>query len=155
MTEATIQNEGQLATSDQFLDFIFAGRATVTLVSGRTGKRYTYKVTKAKDSETMFFVSTMTGPDNSADFEYLGFIKRPYERSPVRLRGQSLLLAGKKGNPTDVRFKGFAYVLDAAYWGDMPGDAIVYHEGKCCRCGRKLTTPESISSGIGPECAKK
>jgi len=152
MTEATVQNAGQLVTSDQFIDFIFAGNATITLVSGRTGKRYTYKVAKAKDSETMFFLSAMTGPDNTSDFEYLGFIKRPYGSSQ---RGQSLLLAGKKGKPTDVRFKGFAYVLDAAYWGDMPADAIVYHEGKCCRCGRKLTTPESISSGIGPECAKK
>jgi hypothetical protein len=30
-----------------------------------------------------------------------------------------------------------------------------WHEGKCCRCGRKLTVPASIASGIGPECATK
>ena len=28
----------------------------------------------------------------------------------------------------------------------------VHHEGKCGRCGRKLTTPESCLRGIGPEC---
>ena len=149
MTEATVQNAGQLVTSGQFLDFIFAGRATVTIVSGRTGKRYTYKVAKAKDSDSMFFVSAMIGSDNETDFAYLGFIKRPYRAAPC------VLMAGKKGKPDDVRFKGFAYVLERACRDEMPGDAIVYHEGKCCRCGRKLTTPESISSGIGPECAKK
>jgi hypothetical protein len=31
----------------------------------------------------------------------------------------------------------------------------VHHEGRCGRCGRTLTVPESIESGIGPECAKK
>lgn len=30
----------------------------------------------------------------------------------------------------------------------------VYHHGICCKCGRKLTTPESLESGIGPECRK-
>ncbi len=30
-----------------------------------------------------------------------------------------------------------------------------WHEGKCARCGRKLTTPESIQRGLGPECAEK
>jgi hypothetical protein len=31
----------------------------------------------------------------------------------------------------------------------------VHHEGKCGRCGRKLTVPESVKSGFGPECAGK
>ena len=35
---------------------------------------------------------------------------------------------------------------------DVPDNLRVYHEGKCCRCGRTLTTPESIKKGIGPEC---
>ena len=30
----------------------------------------------------------------------------------------------------------------------------VWHEGRCGRCNRALTVPESIASGIGPECAK-
>ena len=28
-------------------------------------------------------------------------------------------------------------------------------EGKCRKCNRKLTNPDSIDNGIGPECAKK
>lgn len=29
-----------------------------------------------------------------------------------------------------------------------------HHVGKCGRCGRKLTTPKSIETGLGPECEK-
>ena len=31
----------------------------------------------------------------------------------------------------------------------------VYHSGKCGKCGKKLTTPESIKSGLGPYCGKR
>jgi hypothetical protein len=27
-----------------------------------------------------------------------------------------------------------------------------WHEGRCGRCGRRLTVPDSIASGYGPEC---
>lgn len=30
----------------------------------------------------------------------------------------------------------------------------LHHAGKCGRCGRKLTTPRSIETGLGPECEK-
>jgi hypothetical protein len=30
----------------------------------------------------------------------------------------------------------------------------VWHEGKCGKCGRALTVPSSILTGIGPECSK-
>lgn len=30
----------------------------------------------------------------------------------------------------------------------------IHHAGKCGRCGRKLTTPKSIETGLGPECEK-
>jgi hypothetical protein len=35
----------------------------------------------------------------------------------------------------------------------MHPELAVYHEGRCGACGRRLTTPESISSGLGPVCA--
>ena len=43
-------------------------------------------------------------------------------------------------------------------WGASPelvlSRADVYHSGTCSRCGRVLTTPESIRSGLGPVCAE-
>jgi hypothetical protein len=31
-------------------------------------------------------------------------------------------------------------------------DLEVWHEGRCGACGRRLTVPESIERGLGPEC---
>ena len=31
----------------------------------------------------------------------------------------------------------------------------IHHEGRCCSCAKQLTTPESVSLGIGPECLKR
>ena len=35
----------------------------------------------------------------------------------------------------------------------LPKTVEVWHEGICGRCGRKLTVPESVERGLGPECA--
>lgn len=51
--------------------------------------------------------------------------------------------------------KGFVFFWNAIAAGKMPCSMTVRHEGKCGRCGRKLTVPESIDRGIGPECAGK
>jgi hypothetical protein len=37
----------------------------------------------------------------------------------------------------------------------MPDGVVIWHEGRCGRCGRRLTVPESIESGYGPECIGK
>jgi hypothetical protein len=37
----------------------------------------------------------------------------------------------------------------------IPGMLEIWHEGRCGRCSRKLTVPESLKSGFGPECAGK
>ena len=41
--------------------------------------------------------------------------------------------------------------------GDMTAAGKMYalESGNCWRCGRQLTTPESILNGIGPTCAAK
>ena len=31
----------------------------------------------------------------------------------------------------------------------------VHHEGKCGKCGRPLTVPESVKTGLGPICSGK
>ena len=34
-----------------------------------------------------------------------------------------------------------------------PEGYTLLRESRCCVCNRKLTVPESIEAGIGPECA--
>jgi hypothetical protein len=39
--------------------------------------------------------------------------------------------------------------------GIMPDALEIWHEGRCGRCARRLTVPESIAQGFGPECIGK
>ena len=122
--------------------FVFGGNATFTLQSGITGKHYTYKVKKAKDRNGLYFASLMTGRDNVSDYTYMGI-----------LTTDGLILTNaskctKKSIPV-VALDFFMRHIEK-----VPKNLGVFHEGRCCCCGRKLTTPSSILKGIGPECEK-
>jgi len=127
--------------------FALAGNATFTVTSLATGTRFTYKVDLADDAKR-YFVSVLTGPDNWTNYKYFGTINP--NTGEFRF-----------GNPERVKVsldapsaRGFEW-----FWRHLNAEqnklaaVKVSHEGKCCRCGRKLTVPESIESGIGPECA--
>lgn len=127
------------------LAFAFAGRARFTLVSKPTGKRYTFRVSKAKDKDHMFFASLLVGQNNDSDYEYLGFFELP----------KDMLIAGRKGNPSHPAFKALDWASKNLAAGRMPEQLEFWHEGRCARCGRALTDPASIEAGFGPECVNK
>lgn len=133
-------------TADHAKAFITAGNATITIESAKTGKHFTYRVTQAKDysgnKTDRWFVSLMTGPNNTSDFTYLGMLQN----------GALKLTAKSKGNDQTPSVRGFRYVWSNIAAGTIPSDAHIHHEGHCGRCGRTLTVPESIESGFGPEC---
>ncbi len=126
--------------------YVKAGKATVTLKSRRTGTHFTYKVRKVPDKPG-FFVSLLTGPDNETSFSFLGVI----------WAGSHLKATTKSCASTSApSFRAFAYFWDRVVERQcQPPDLEVYHEGRCGRCNRKLTTPESVARGIGPECWRK
>lgn len=132
---------GQLADLESVIRFVNGGKATFTLVSKKTGARYTYRVNEATNGE-VFFVALLDGPDN---YTFIGYIRDGAFRHSRKSR--------VGGNAPSFRaFEWFYRNLE------NPGllDAVeVWHEGKCCRCGRALTVPSSIAMGIGPECAGK
>lgn len=135
----------QMFAADQILDYLFAGKSTITIRSLVTETRYTYQV-RVSDDQSMFFVSALIGSDNEADYAYIGCI-------PAKTR---TMRAGTKGNDRDPRFIALDWLLKQLISrGTVPATVEVFHEGRCGRCGRKLTTPESIQTGLGPECAKK
>jgi hypothetical protein len=53
----------------------------------------------------------------------------------------------------EMEMRVFRIVL-AIVDGDMPPPEGVWfsHFGKCSACGRKLTDPESVARGLGPDC---
>lgn len=123
-------------------EFALGGAARFTLVSQKTGDRKTFRVKKAEDA-AMYFVQLLTGPDNTEDYTYLGFLKD----------GGNGLIAGKKGNANHPAFKAFDWTFRHIEQGHMPEKLEFWHEGRCARCARVLTDPVSIERGLGPECA--
>ncbi len=151
--------------------WILAGNATFTLVSNRTGARYTYKVRRDKLTTSpsgRYAVLLLIGPDNESNFAYLGAMHSRMRKVPA--------------GPFDIeeevweffRSKRSEYSAQSApiiaftwMWRrlsdnlslespvDPSGGAKLLHCGRCGRCGRLLTVPESIESGYGPECISK
>lgn len=135
----------QITTAEDAMRFLTAGKATVTLRSLKTGTRFTYKIGTSEDGQ-VHFVSLLNGPDNYANYQYFGYIRRGV-----------FLPGGRKakvhpGAPSVVAFK---WVWEQLAQRNLPSTVEIWHEGKCGRCGRRLTVPESIASGLGPECAGK
>lgn len=128
-------------------EFLFAGNSIFT-VSNDKGEHYTYKVTTAVwNNEQKFFISVLSGPDNNSDYVYVGMIK-----NSTRV----LLTAKSKFRHDSKAFRIARFALDIVNgFTELPPGYDIQHEGKCGRCGRKLTTPESINLGLGPVCATK
>ena len=123
--------------------FMLAGNATLTVQNPKTGNRYTYKIcqiTNEDGEKSPWFVKVLTGEDNTSSYTYIGFIR------------DGKFVCGRKSriSAEAPSVRAFAWLWRNA---DDPSPAEVYHEGKCGKCGRKLTVPESIKTGFGPVCA--
>jgi len=112
---------------------------------------YTYKLTYTFSSKwgEKWFLWLLAGPDNTSDYTYLGMMnsrsgefiysrKSPKKNWPIALVNRALV---NIFNDTEERISAAGFEI--------------HHVGKCGRCGRRLTVPESIKSGIGPYCKGK
>ena len=125
------------------LEFLKAGRAVFTVDNGQ-GKHYTFKV---NDMEVkfgrMFFVSLLTAPET---YTYMG-----------KMTDKGVVTTAKsKYGVESIPFRvfNFAYRIITGKQ-ELPDGYSINHSGACGRCGRELTTPESIKIGLGPHCASK
>lgn len=133
----------RFTSASDAMSFMNAGNATITAVSVATRNRFTYRVRESDDGKC-FFVGLLSGPDNTASYTYMGVI-----------RGDEFKRTAKsKIGPDAPSYKAFRWLFDMLKLNKLPDAVEVWHEGSCGRCGRKLTVPESIASGIGPECSK-
>lgn len=133
---------GRLTSHAAVLEFMTAGNATLTLKSERTGNRFTYRVRQSEDKR-VHFVAVLTGADNESNYRYLGVIRD-------RAFSHGLKSKISQSAPAAMAFTWFHANLQT---GRMPEQLQVWHEGRCGRCARKLTVPESVERGLGPECA--
>lgn len=135
---------GRLAGAD-IKRFVMGGNAIFTIQNPKTGGRFTFKVNKPEDAKTddFRFVALLGGPDNTSDYRYLGTIGRGrfYHGKKSRI---------SKGAPSA---KAFAWFFERLGNPSALDNIEVYHEARCGACGRKLTVPESVQTGFGPDCA--
>ncbi len=137
-----------IASAPHALRFMLAGDAHITFVSMKTGTRFTYNVRLADrrpgDTRPLpHFVSVLTAPEH---YEFLGTL----------FDGKGFAFGKKSRISQDApSAKAFLWVWRHLRDGKATPDLEIHHEGRCGRCGRRLTVPESIETGLGPECAKK
>lgn len=120
---------------------------TIT-VESTTGEHRTFKVTTVKRGplEGKRIISLLVGPENENDYRGFGFVQpngivNCWKKLQKTLHGKS-----QYQKYADL----FTYQLDYQKRGFQFRQSI-----RCRVCGRKLTTPDSIESGIGPICARR
>jgi hypothetical protein len=140
---------------------------TYTITDGE--RHYTVRLhTKDFNGEAMRVVELLTGPDNTdfGSWTGLGFYHEDGEqpRACMWKKHRAATTAGHAVVTTDnwnadwsKVTKKVAVFLSLATGGETwrARGYSVLEESRCIRCNRKLTTPESIEAGIGPECANK
>jgi len=128
-----------------------------TIQNMETGEHRTFRVKTQKDDARFApgerVVALLTGPDNGNDYRGFGFVN-----------GNEIALWRSKRTPA---FRHYKAMLETAAAVLPEGDTEyreeifqyfgrpykVMMEVRCRRCNRRLTTPESIRRGLGPECA--
>ena len=141
-----MSHASQFQSASVAVQFILAGRARFTLVSQKSGARYTYRVTQ-RDETTPHFVQVLTGSDNESSYSVLGTL---FEKTTYRHNSRKSPVS-----PEAPSAKAFAWAWSYLARGEMPPSCEVWHEGRCGKCGRSLTVPESIESGLGPVCESR
>lgn len=128
--------------------FVEGGHAVFTVLNTKTGGRFTYKVSAPKGENTAvrYFVSVLNGSDNTSDYIYLGCV---YKDGAFRRGVKSTI------GPDAPSMKGFAWIWERREKMESYSHVEVLHMGTCGKCGRALTVPESVKSGLGPVCAGK
>ena len=124
-------------------EFFFGGNCTFTIKSEKSGEWRTFRIRRPKGKD-IYFAQLLAGRDNENSFVYIGVVE--IETGKLRLTKGS---KRTEQSPDVVILRWF---LSHLFTDGQLMNATVYHEGKCGCCGRKLTVPESIERGIGPEC---
>ena len=147
---------GQLTTIEGIKTFVLAGNATITIRALQSGTRFTFRIrepAEVKFGSNIWFVSTLTGSDNEGSYQYMGQIRSDLSYN----HGCKSRITADA--PSAKAFDWFWQMVEGGHSGydravRLFEQVEIWHEGRCGRCGRKLTVPESVESGFGPDCIK-
>ena len=143
--------------------WILAGNATFTVKNDK-GEHYTYriqiplKIRRAEKSDPardkpVWFLSVLTGPDNSSSYSYVGMLTFPTPETIV------LKVTKKSRYHPDIKLVKVAqWAINCICAGkELPAGYSIDGMGHCGRCGLPLTHPDGIADdgyrlGFGPVC---
>jgi hypothetical protein len=115
--------------------------AMFTLRSKKTGKDYTYKISRSEFNGNWY-------THIKVETQYLKF-----KRLGTYFKGNIYNKKHKVDNPSAVAI---SFVLDKVEKNQfefLDNSLEVYHTGHCLKCGRILTDTDSIKRGLGSYCA--
>ena len=120
-----------------------------TLENTNKGTHRTIRISTVRrgELEGKRIISLLTGPDNNSNYSGFGFVEHD---------GKIIVWRKKRENKM---FLWIAQCITAFFTGNAELyenlGLKIHIEKRCMRCNRRLTTPESIELGIGPECRDK
>lgn len=155
---------GQLTTVEDIRQFLEAGNAILTIRSKVTQARFTFKFARpdegpgdrANRRPVWARVLAGDGIEPTSTYQMLGtFFNVTCDGNLEYSHSRKAALSFEHPATVAVNwmFRQLYIVIDPAK-RKLFEQAEVWHEGHCGRCGRRLTVPESIESGFGPECIK-
>jgi len=117
----------------------------ITINNPETGKHRTFQIRTQKTDASFApgarILSLLSGPNNGSDYTSIGIVKDDGNVTMWKKHRESSLM----NKYVDMVMNPVKYASKVEYlW-----------EGKCRCCNRKLTSPESIKSGVGPICGGK
>ena len=118
-------------------------RSIFTVETLKHNMRYTYRVKPGKEPR-WYTVAVLYGPDNGKDYRNIGYFDQDKKLFYTNTTWQI-----EHTQPVKV-FSAFLNVIfGKEKW---PEKCKFYYSQRCLRCGKMLTTPESIKRGYGDTC---
>ena len=135
-------------------DYILQRKSIFTIESTKVHERRTYmfkQQTRVDDFRHEYYIPIwniymLYGPDNGKDYRWIGCYDVNKDLLSFGLHSYIDTLACKM-----IR----AFMVILLTTREWPESCKFYRSTKCCRCGRRLTTPESIAAGYGPHCYRE
>ena len=131
----------------------------VTFRTRREETKWTSPDGKVKRTYTNIFVDVMDGTDNTKHFRTIGTLSEKGFFKAYNIKFGRKGMASKEEVITRQNIftwfnKRRWQATEAKHKVAFPSTFIFKTSGRCARCNRKLTNPDSLAIFLGPECAK-